>query len=71
MLKFFEFDIDEKRLHCATHFQFDKYKRQKLSLKKSPYSEKAYEAIEGQVKRVNKLLKKFNHQQIEYSRDNY
>jgi len=28
-------------------------------------------AIEEQVKRVNKLLKKFNHQQIEYSRDNY
>ena len=66
ILKFLEIPIEEKRLECASNLIFDKYKRKSLHLEKSPFSEKTLEAIEKEVIIVNKLLKRYNHKQIEF-----
>ena len=71
ILKFLEIPIEEKRLECASNLIFDKYKRKSLYLEKSPFSEKTLQAIEKEVINVNRLLKRYKHQQIEFSKDNF
>jgi len=71
ILHFLEIPIDAKRLECASNLVFDKYKRKTLQLEKSPFTEKALNTIEKEVINVNRLLKNYDHQQIEFSRNKY
>lgn len=68
ILEFLEIPIEEKRLECASNLIFDKYKRKSLHLEKSPFSEQTLEAVAEEVINVNKLLKRYNHQEIEFSK---